>query len=61
MFRLARELHMPVSQVARTVSPAEFAEWIALWRLEAREAEERDMARRAQQGVEQRLARARRR
>ena len=55
MFRLARELHMTVGELERTMSPGEFAEWIALWRIEAREDEEREMARRAQAGMERRL------
>ena len=59
MFRLARDLHMTVGEIERTMSPGEFAEWIALWRIEAREDEEREMARRAQQGMEQRLKRGR--
>lgn len=59
MFRLARELHMTVGEIERSMSPGEFAEWVALWRIEAREAEEADMARRAQQGMETRLRKGR--
>lgn len=59
LFRLARELGRTIAEIESQMSPEEFAEWIALWTLEAREADERQMAARAQAGMEQRLARAR--
>lgn len=59
LFRLARELGRTVAEIESQMSPEEFADWIALWSVEAREADERQMAARAQAGMEQRLARAR--
>jgi len=46
-FVLARELHMTVGELRRRMSTREFAHWIALYRIEAREREAEQ--RRAQQ------------
>jgi hypothetical protein len=59
LFRLARELGRTVAEIEAQMTPEEFGEWVALWSIEAREADERQMAARAQAGMEQRLARAR--
>lgn len=59
LFRLARELGRTVAEIESQMTPEEFAEWLALWSLESREADERQMAARAQAGMEQRLQRAR--
>jgi hypothetical protein len=51
MFQLARELGKTVAQLERELSARELMEWVALYRLEARETTSRAQAHGAAQNV----------
>ena len=59
MFALARELGMTVGRMLSEMTSAELSEWMALYRVEADERDERQTAQRLNSQVEARLMRAR--